>query len=167
MREALSRRNLPSASLDIMLASLSDNSMKQYDSCLKKWWTYCKVHSVDFYGASIPDVIDFLTKSFETGCQYGTLNSYRSALSMILGPNISKDDGMQRFFKGVFRLRPPVPKYSVTWDTNVVLDYLCALDINEELSLENISKKCVTLLALTIAHRVQNFSKIQLKTYRY
>lgn len=146
-----------------MMASLSNNSMKQYDVCLKKWWTFCKGSDINMYEASVPSVIYFLTQIFNNGGQYGTLNSYRSALSLILGKNISKDDRIIRFFKGVFRLRPPRPKYDVTWDTNCVLNFLRFKFPNEQLSLDEISKKCVTLLALTTAHRVQTLSKINIE----
>lgn len=44
----------------------------------------------------------------------------RSALSLIIGNHIGKDDYINRFFKGIFRLRPPMLKYNATWDTSVV-----------------------------------------------
>lgn len=146
-----------------MLASLSPNTIKQYDVCLKKWWHFCKNNSVDVYDASIPTVVYFLTNLFDEGSQYGTLNSCRSALSLVLGPTISHDDRLQRFFKGVFRLRPPTPKYNTTWDTNLVLNHLSEWFPNDKLNLERLSNKTITLLALTTAHRVQTISKINIK----
>lgn len=65
--------------------------------------------------------------------------------------------------KGVFRSRPPKPKYDFTWDTNIVLNYISNLYPNETLSLEILSKKLIALLALVTAHRVQTLSQIQLK----
>lgn len=149
-----------------MLASLSKNTVKQYDVCFKKWWNFCKVNSINVFSASVPNVIYFLTQLYNKGCQYGTLNSYRSALSLIIGSFISKDDRMQRFFKGVFRLRPQLPKYTSTWDTNCVLDYLNSWHPNESISLDQLSKKTITLLALTTAHRIQTLSKINIKNIK-
>lgn len=163
MREALSRRSLPPSSLDIMLASLSENSVKQYNVCLKKWWSFCQLKNIDVYSASIPTIIYFLTSLYNSGSQYGTLNSCRSALSFLLGPYVIKDDRIQRFFKGVFRLRPPLPKYNVTWDTNCVLEHLNSWYPNVNLSLDQLSRKTITLLALTSAHRIQTLSKINIK----
>lgn len=145
-----------------MLASLSQNTIKQYDVCLKKWWKFCYHNNVEIYQASVPQVIYFLTQLYNQGCQYGTLNSCRAALSLLLGPNLSKDDRLHRFFKGVFRLRAPLPKYDMTWDTNLVLNHLSTLYPNEELNLEQLSKKAITLLALATAHRVQTFSVIKI-----
>lgn len=72
------------------------------------------------------------------------------------------DDRIHKFMKGVFRSRPPKPKYDFTWDTNTVLNYVSSLYPNESLNLEMLSKKLIVLLALVTAHRVQTLSKIQL-----
>lgn len=145
-----------------MMASLSDNSIKQYDTCLKKWFLFCKTNQTDLYVTSVPTVIHFLTQQYESGAQYGTLNSCRSALSLIFDIDLGNDDRIKRFFKGIYRLRPPLPKYNTTWDTSLVLNYLTSWYPNENLNLEKISKKLATLLALTTAHRVQTISKINI-----
>lgn len=61
VREALLRRSVPPSSTDIMLASLSVNSIKQYDVCLKRWHAFCIQNNRDVYEASIPLIIHFLT----------------------------------------------------------------------------------------------------------
>lgn len=146
-----------------MLASLSENSLKQYDVSLKRWFKFCTENGSDLYEASVPTVIYFLTQQFNSGCQYGTLNSCRGALALILGSHISVDDRVKRFFKGIYRLCPPLPKYNMTWDTSKVLEALSLWYPNESLTLTKLSKKCVTLLALTTAHRVQTLAKINIK----
>lgn len=61
--------------------------------------------------------------------------------------------------RGIFRLRPPKPRYDVTWDPRWVLDYLQNLpDVN----LKTISKKLITLLALATGQRIQTLSLIKL-----
>lgn len=146
-----------------MTASLSDNSLKQYDVYLKRWFQYCNKNNFDLYNASVPQIIYFLNKLYEEGAQYGTLNSCRSALALMMGNNVSEDDRVKRFFKGVFRVRPPLPKYSTIWDTSIVINHLSHLHPNELLPLEKISKKLITLMALLTAHRVQTLSKINIK----
>lgn len=115
------------------------------------------------YEASIPEVISFLTSCYYEGAQYGTLNTYRSALALLLGRKISNDDSIKRLFKGFFRLKPPLPKYVVTWDPNIVLDFLEKLCPNDSIPLEHLTKKTVTLIALVTAHRVQTISKIRVQ----
>lgn len=145
-----------------MLASLSLNSIKQYDVYIKKWFVYCSTNNIDLYNASIPDVIAFLTLMYSEGAQYGTLNTCRSAISLVVGDHVGSDQNVKRFFKGIYRLRPPMPKYETTWDPDIVLNYLGKFHPLEEISLENLTKKLVTLLALVTAHRVQTLSKIMI-----
>lgn len=142
-----------------MLASLSENTLKQYDSCLKKWYIFCVNHKVDMFTPSASNIIQFLTDIFNSGCQYQTVNCHKAAISLLAGS--LEDDLIKRFCKGVFRLRPPLPRFNITWDANIVLDYLSSLYPNEELTLEKLSKKCVMLLALVTGHRMQTLSKIK------
>ncbi|CAD6208180.1 GSCOCG00010434001-RA-CDS, partial [Cotesia congregata] len=162
VRSGLLKRNVPEDTIDIMIASLSENSIKQYDVCLKKWFHYCQEKGIDLYEASVSEVLEFLTNLFKNSSQCGSLNSCRAALALVITEKISEDERIRRFFKGVFRLRPPLPKYDVTWDTSIVLDALAKWYPNEELSLEELTRKCVTLLALGTAHRVQTLSKINI-----
>lgn len=111
------------------------------------------------YHPTIPIVIEYLTEVFNSGCQYGTVNSYRAAISLLVG-SLAQDERLTRFFKGVYRLRPPLPKYNITWDTSKLLDYLASLYPNDTLSFEQLTLKCATLLAVVTAHRVQTLSKI-------
>lgn len=67
---------------------------------------------------------------------------------------------MKRFFKGAYILNPPQPKYETTWDPDIVLRYVETLYPLENLALETLSYKLVTLIALTSAHRMQTISKI-------
>lgn len=145
-----------------MVASLSSNSLKQYNVYLKKWYIYCDQNNVNFYDASISDIISFFTCLYNTGAQYGTLSTCRSALALIIGDHVGSDQNIKRFFKGIFRSRPPVPKYDTTWDPSIVLTFLEKRFPHDSLTLEVLSKKLVTLLALVTAHRVQTFSKINL-----
>lgn len=154
------RKGISSNVVDIMMQSLSSNSFKQYEVYLKRWFEYCKIQNLSVFDASIPTVANFLAKQFEEGAQYGTLNSCRSALSLLLGDHLGQDERIKRFFKGVFRIRPPVPRYNETWDTSIVLNYLATVYPYENISLEKLSKKLITLLALVTAHRVQTMSKI-------
>lgn len=108
----------------------------------------------------------FLMEVFNDGAQFSTLNSYRSALNLILTNKISDDYRIKRFFKGIYRMRPPAPKYTSTWDPNIVIDHLSEWFPNECLNLEKITLKLVTLLALVTAHRAQTLAKIRVPHIR-
>ncbi|XP_045497617.1 uncharacterized protein LOC123695740 isoform X1 [Colias croceus] len=160
-RQALLRKGLSPSTVQIMLSSLSDSTYKQYDGCIKTWINYCSTHNYSYISASVPVVLHFLTDLFNKGAKYGTINSYKSALSLILS-NL-EDDRVKRFMKGVFKSRPTNPKYHITWDPSIVLEHLAQQWPNNELSLETLSKKTATLLALVTAHRVQTLALIKLK----
>ena len=56
---------------------------------------------------------------------------------------------MVQLLKGAFNLRPPLPKYSTSWDVEVLLSFIKKLGPNESLSLKDLSQKSSILLALT------------------
>lgn len=157
-------RGIPESSLTIVMASFAEKTLNQYSSSLKSWWTYCENNNYDVFNATSTEVISFLTKKFEDGAGYSTLNTHRSALSIILGSRITLDDSIHRFLRGVYRLKPPQPKYAATWDTNDVLNYLCNFyPYTDNITLEALSHKTISLLAIASAQRMQTLSLIKLK----
>jgi len=59
-------------------------------------------------------------------------------------------------------MRPPAPKYSMTWDPQIVLDYISKGESNQKLSLSSLSHKLVALLLLSSGQRIQTLSNIKL-----
>lgn len=162
VRQAYLNRGIPSDTIDIMLKSLSKNTLNQYNVALKQWFNFCQVNNVDLFNGSVADILRFLTGKFNENASYGTLNSYRSSLSLIIGKDHCNDDCIVRFFKGVFKSKPCFPKYISTWDPNLVLEYLSGFYPYNSVTLDVLSKKMVTLLALSTGQRVQTLSLINL-----
>lgn len=100
---------------------------------------------------------------YEKGAAYSSINSYRSAISLLVGPEMAQDHRTTRFLKGIVKLRPPRPKYDSTWDPKIVLDHLAALPHNEEMSLKELGRKLICLLALMTGHRMQTLSLIKVE----
>lgn len=69
---------------------------------------------------------------------------------------------IKRFFKGLFRLKPPRPKYNQVWNTDTLLNYLEGLPVRD-VNIKTLSEKLATLLALVSAHRVQTLSLIKIQ----
>lgn len=63
-------------------------------------------------------------------------------------------------------MRPPQPKYDTTWDPKTVLDFLSKWFPNENLTLEQLSQKLITLLALVTGHRMQTLSLIKINNVK-
>ncbi|CAG9092801.1 unnamed protein product [Plutella xylostella] len=149
-----------------MLASISKNTATQYNVTYKLWWDFCKLKKFQPYQANLTAVLSFLTEQFNKGASYGTLNSHRSALSLLLGNEIGSQDQVKRLLKGAYKLRPTAPKYTSTWDPQVVLDYISNWFPNTDLSLQQITKKLTILLAICTRHRVQTLSLIKLRNIK-
>lgn len=145
------------------MASFAPNTMSQYNSAINLWWQYCNIKGIDYCNATNTQIIDYLTEKFNAGASYSTLNGYRSALTTLLGHEITLNDCIKRFFKGVYRLKPPMPKYDYTWDPNLVLNHLSNYFPNDSISLKDLSYKAITLLALASAQRMQSLSLILIK----
>ena len=124
IREVYRIKNLDESSIDIILKSLSESTLKQYNSALNRWSEFCIKNKKDILDIDVKLVIRFLTEQFEAGAKYGSLNSMREALSLLCNNELSSNAELNRLFKGFFRLRPPRPKYNNTWDVDIVLSEL-------------------------------------------
>ena len=108
--------------------------------------------------------IDFLATLFTSGLGYSAINTARSALSsvLILLNNITFGTHplVARFLKGVFQLKPSLPRYSSIWDVSVVLQHLRSLGPPTQLELKSLTKKTTMLLCLLTGQRCQTLTKL-------
>lgn len=74
---------------------------------------------------------------------------------------------MKRFLKGVFNIKPSLPKYDNVLDVSVVLDYLETLMPLHTVSLRLLSHKLVTLLALLSGQRSQTLQLIDIRNVQF
>ena len=128
--------------------------------CPRKWTGWCSEQQVNLLSAPLEVIVNFIAIQFELGLEYRTLNVYRSAISathpQIQGWNIGEHPVIIQLLKGIFNSRPPVPRYINTWDVNAVTKYFESCSANDKLTLKQLSKKLVVLLALTSAEEAQN-----------
>ena len=111
-------------------------------------------------------MLKFLSKLFDDGIGYSGINTAKSAISSLVAVVSNKEIGSQvlvkRFMKGIFNTKPSLPRYNSTWDVNTVLNHLATVDIGNR-SLRDVSKKLVTLLALTTGQRTQSLCVIDIR----
>ena len=69
---------------------------------------------------------------------------------------------INRFMKGVFYQKPPLPRYQFTWNVSVVLKFLSGLFPLQQLSLKLLTFKLVALLDLSAAPRTQTLANLHL-----
>lgn len=156
-------RNIPEEAIEISISSLTDSSIKQYGNGLKLWWEFCSQHKWNCFDLNVPNILCFLSSLYNRGMSYSSLNTIRSSLALIISPRVGEDYQIKRFFKGVSKIRPPLPKYHVTWDPVIVLNYLESCFPNDVISLELLTQKLSMLMALVTAHRVQTLSLIEVQ----
>lgn len=85
---------------------------------------------------------------------------------MLISPQVGEDYQIKRFLRVItkfYQKRPPLPKYHVTWNPTLVLDYVGTCYPNEKISLEMLTRKLSKVMALITAHRVQTFSLIEVR----
>lgn len=116
-------------------------------------------------------MLQFLTKLFEEGLSYSSLNSARAALSSFaVIPNgegtIGSHALVARFMRGVFNLKPPLPRYEEIWDVKPVLNLLRSWSPCKVLSLKKLTIKLVVLLALVTAQRVQTLQLLSIENMK-
>ncbi|XP_026667454.1 uncharacterized protein LOC113464027 [Ceratina calcarata] len=51
MRKAYARKGLDVSSIDILLASLAENTYKQYDSVVRKWCLFCDSNNLHIFNS--------------------------------------------------------------------------------------------------------------------
>ena len=72
-----------------------------------------------------------------------------------------------RLLKAVYNSCPPQPRYSVTWDVDVVIRYFQSLGENDNLTLKQLNQKLVLLMAVVEASRVSEFQALDLRYQFY
>ena len=162
-------KGVPAEAVDIVLSSLAPSTRKQYESALKHWFVFCSNHEdCDFFTPTRTSVLKFLAQKFNDGASYGTLNNFRSAISMLSQNKIGEDPMICKFLKGTFRSRPTTPKYTYTWDVSIVLNYLKTIDVNDpKTSIKQITEKTFMSIALVPAHKDQTLASIDIIKLRF
>jgi len=162
IREATYLQGLSPGVIDIILESWKKSTKQQYWTYFQKWKNFCLQRGIDPLLTPVPLVLDFLLALFNSGLGYSALNTARGALSAISSDRVGSNVLVNRFMKGVFHKRPSLPRYHVTWDVSIVLDYLKTLPSNNKLSLKLLSGKLVMLMALLSGQRGQTLHIMKL-----
>ena len=162
---------------NLIESSWAVSTRKSYNSYIKRWAEYCEWKGISTTQASVTEGVNYLSHLFEQGEQYGYIAGTRSALSAILpnvdGKTFGNQELVQRTLRGIYKLRPSFPRYCVIYDANIVLDFMRSLPSNEDLLLEVLTKKLVTLLCLLSGSRAQMIPALDLHqmhidpSYRY
>ena len=155
---------------DALAQSVKSGTSSQYNSCWQYFVNLCISRETDPAEAPLAEVLEFLSHFFrERGFSYRTINCYRSAISSFHAPtdgsNVGKHPLVSRFLKGIFNLRPPLPKYTFLWDVKTVFDHLSSWNSPKMRDLKQLSVKSVTLLAINCHGRSSDLTSLILSQH--
>ncbi|VEN47414.1 unnamed protein product, partial [Callosobruchus maculatus] len=136
VRQIYTRKGITGDTIDVLLASLSPSTWKQYNCTFSKWWSFCSGNREHIFSPDTSQVLAFLEKEFKRGANYNTLNTHRSALNFIC--DVGKCELVERFMKGVFKIKPTFPRYDEIWDPLPVLTFAENLSPLQKLTLKNL-----------------------------
>lgn len=151
----------------LLLDSWTVGTKKQYNVYLTKWFEYCTSNKISPESASVKDGAEFLANLFfTTDCEYSAMNTARSALSTVFptvnGMTFGKQPVIKRLLRGMFKRRPSLPKYTMTFDVDIVFRYITSLPSLEKESQKMISCRLATLLALLSGQRSQTIAALSI-----
>ena len=130
LRMRFKAEGISEEAIHLILASWRDKTTSNYNSSCKKWQSWCSATNTNPFAVDLREVLGFLAKQFEEGRERSSLNCYRSAISsahLQIGYPVGKHPLVCRLLKGVFNLRPPLPRYEYTWDVKTVTSFIKGL----------------------------------------
>ena len=142
---------LSKTTIEIISASWRQGTEKRYNRHIKRFVDFCHKRQADLFCATTETSIEFLTIYFNTGVGYSAVNSARSALSSLIKPlhgiPFGKDPLLSRFLRGVFNIRPALPRYVTTWNVSKVFQYLKKQQALVNCDLKAVSHRLAILLS--------------------
>ena len=144
---------------------LEEKHIKQYSGYLSRWTNFCSEWEADPFSAPVNICLDFLVSLYEKELSYSSLNTAHSAISAIHG-GCGTSPLINHFMKGIYNLRPGLPRYTCTYDIKTVLDCLDSIAVDQE-SLKCLSRKLALLLLLLTGQRVQILKKLDISNVHF
>ena len=167
LREAMLRKNLPVEVTELLTSSWSEGTQNSHNVYLKNWKEFCEKNDISPFETTYQEGMKFLAELYnKENAKYGYIAAARSALSAVLpkdkGTTFGTCEEVSRMLKGIFKLRPTLPRYTVVYDPELVLEYITRLPENKFLDMEFLIKKLATLLCLLSAQRAQTIGALRL-----
>lgn len=150
--------------VNLLLAGNRGTTHSAYESAWLSWTSWCVERETNPLSNDLIPILEYLTALHLSGKSYSTINLHRSMLSSTLDPinglAIGQNPLIIRLLKGIYNENPPVPRYKTMWDPEIVLNYMKISGDNELLSFPSLSRKLVTILALSTYLRTSELASI-------
>ncbi|CAG5100958.1 Protein of unknown function, partial [Cotesia congregata] len=159
--EAFKLKGVKEESVSLLLNSITESTLKQYNKPIVDWYYFCKSQDLNLYKPTEGQVADWMSGKFHQGASYSSLNTCRSALSLICGEYIGQSSLLSRLLKGIYKEKPSKPKYNKIYSLDPVINKLEQMSPLSVLSLPELTNKLLMSMALITAHRKQTLSLIK------
>ena len=147
LRERLHGQGLSGQATELILESWRTKTNKSYDSLFGRWSRWCGERGSDPFSGPVTEVANFLATLYQEGYQYNSVNAYGSAISSVHekveGVVIGQHPIITRLLKGIYNVRPPLPRYNGTWNVQTALNHLESLGETKNLTLKLLTMKTV------------------------
>ena len=173
IRTRFSTLGYSSEASHLLMSSRRKPTQKAYNTYVAKWKRYAQKQQIAVSEPDISNIVNFLAHLFQNGANYSAVNTARSALSAFLPRKFSGSAGSHpdvcRLMKGVFELRPALPKYRDTWDPDQVLHCLSSSISSslQDLSVKTLTLRTATFLALLTGQRGQALHSLKVSVIRF
>ena len=145
---------------DFLSNHLAPGTLKGYRGSFAKFSRYCADKGQNPKNCPPIFIASYLKYLHESGSQFSTINHARSAISKFHDGFSGTQAGCLKLVsmavKAVFKLNPPLPRFTSTFDPSLVLNYLKNLPSNSELDLKRLSQKALFLLITSSISRVSS-----------
>ena len=135
-----------------------------YKYAWDKFGGFCKNFNVAPIDCSPNIVVKYIRKLVGDGANYQTINFQKSAISKFhvgfQGLSVGMHPLVKQALKAAFRLKPPLPKYQITFDIEILFKYLKSLPPNECLSFKQLSYKTLILTIYATLSRVSSVARL-------
>ena len=128
LRQHFEMQGLSPRAVELLIESWRGNTNDAYNTAWRKWLRWCTEQDINPISTSVMNIMQFLVDQFDTGLQHRTINTLSSAISTthpdIEGSPVGSHPLVSRLLRGMFNSRPPVPRYSCSWDVRTVVEFL-------------------------------------------
>ena len=139
-----------------------------YNSCIRKYFKWCRQAAINPHSASLGQVCDFLTAVLkEEGATAHSVRSCRTAVAAVHhgfgeGNTVSNSPAIQDLIKGMFHQRPPTKSLVPSWDLPTALRFWAEPPFEplHQANLMDLTRKTVFLVAAACGRRVSEIQAL-------
>jgi site-specific recombinase XerD len=149
------------------------STVAAYQHRLKRFYKWCKERKIKPTQPSVKELFDFLFSLHEQGMKPNSIMAYRSAIwnvapTLADGTTMDNNPLLTDFFKGLFIATPKSRLLLPAWDLTIVMQALTHGKFKglKDLSLGDLTRKTVILLALVTLRRRSELAALSIKPGR-